>query len=179
MQRALIAGCFVAIAAALSGCSSGKTFVLDRPMPDGAPMAIAFSPNMSTVEIDEKTAASFESKLAAKLQKSVTVTNAQSADLVLKYRIVNYDAGSGAARVGSGVASLVGSPFYGVGDGSVGVEVMYADRSGKSVGRIVVEGQISGAFGSTDAAVDSAASMVAMYTDEHFLRRRSAEPAKQ
>src|SRR5262245_57447471 len=134
--------CGLAVAA---GCTSSRTFVLD-PVATPRNHAVASLRQLpSTVEVSPALAARFEQELARKLALS-PVDSRDTGDLTIAYRFVLFDSGSTAARVGAGIASLVGSPFYGLGDGALGVDVVFTDAGGRTVGHILVDGPISGVF---------------------------------
>ena len=162
---ALLAALSLALAA---GCSSSKTFVL-QPVREGVIHGhIALSKLEPTTNVDADTYATFETSLTKQLKSQVGAPIGQPTDLTLEYRFVLFDQGSTAARLGSGLAGLAGSPVYGVGDGAIGVEVVYKRPDGTTIGHIVTDGPISGAFGSTSGALDSAAAAVAKYTKANF-----------
>ncbi|MEK6702055.1 MAG: hypothetical protein AABZ53_07320 [Planctomycetota bacterium] len=155
--------------ATLAGCSTSHTFVLDPAMPRMSHMTAALQQGSSTVKVDEKTARAFEAKLGERLRTEAKITASPTAELVIQYRFVLYETGSTAARLGSGVASLAGSPFYGIGDGTVGIEATFTDALGHPMGRILVDGPIAGAFASADSALDTAATSIARYTRANFV----------
>jgi hypothetical protein len=126
----------------------------------------------STVEGSAAATERLKNQLARKLSPQADVSD--EGDLVIAFRISLYDTGSTGLRVGSGVASLVGSPFYGVGDGAVGVDVRFQDANGNELGRIVVDGPIAGAFGSADNGLNAAADSIAKFAGAHFLRPRAS-----
>jgi|CXWL01.1.fsa_nt_gi hypothetical protein len=173
-SRKIVVGiCTAALGAGLSaplgGCAPGRTFVLEPATSTPSLMSVAFERDHSTVQVQEDVAQSFERRLETRFKGKVDIEAPESADLVLRYRFVLYDTGSAATRLGSGVAGVLGSPFYGLGDGSIGVEVAFVDRDGRHVGRILVDGALSGVFGTSEGALDTAASSVAQYTLGHFL----------
>lgn len=155
--------------AALSGCTASRTFVLDSATDQRSHTVASLTRLPSTVDVSPSLATRFEEELSRGLAPEARVAATPSEDLVIGYRFVLFDSGSAAARVGSGVASLVGSPFYGVGDGALGVEVTFSDAAGNTVGHILVEGPISGPFGSPESGVAAAAGSVAKYTKATFL----------
>lgn len=159
------------MSAGLGGCVSSKTFVL-QPVTDGQIHGqIALEPSPASVKVEEGAVKDFEASLAKHLREYVGATTGRPADLVVQYRFVLFDQGSGVGRVGSGLAGLAGSPVYGIGDGAVGVEIVYKRADGTTIGQIVTDGPISGAFGTTSGALDSAALAVAKYTKANFSCR--------
>jgi hypothetical protein len=173
------------VAAGLAGCVSSRTFVL-QPVTDGQIHGqIALEASPASVKVEEGAAKDFEAALAKHLREYVGATTGRPADLVVQYRFVLFDQGSGVGRVGSGLAGLAGSPVYGIGDGAIGVEIVYKRTDGTTIGQIVTDGPISGAFGTTSGALDSAALAVAKYTKANFTCRacgdvghKSEEPMK-
>lgn len=152
----------------LAACTTSRTFVLEPAMGARVHIATSIERLPSTVEIDPALATTFESQLTRKLAPETSVVAGDSGDLSIRYRFVLYDTGSTAARVGAGVASLAGSPFYGLGDGALGVDVTFTSADGRVRGHIVVDGPISGAFGSTESGLASAAASIAKYTKANF-----------
>jgi hypothetical protein len=151
-----------------TGCTSSKTFVL-QPVREGVIHGhVALSRLEATTNVDPKAYTDFEAKLTEQLKAQVGAPIGQPTDLTLEYRFVLFDQGSTGARLGSGLAGLAGSPVYGVGDGAIGVEIVYKRPDGSTIGHIVTDGPISGAFGSTSGALDSAAAAVAKYTKANF-----------
>ena len=167
MKRGWLALVVVSLSG-LASCTSSRTFVL-QPVKGGELRGhIALARMESTQMVDARANEEFEAKLTDHLRSDVGASIGTPPDLVLQYRFVLFDTGSTGARVGSGLASLAGSPLYGIGDGSVGVEVVYQRPDGTKLGHIVTDGPISGAFGSTSGALDAAAAAVAKYTKANF-----------
>jgi hypothetical protein len=155
-------------AGALPGCVSSHTFVLQRPEPRHHYNTVALAQQESTVDVDADSADHFRAALEASLSRDAGLAIQPAADLVIRYKFTLFESGEPAVRVGSGVANLAGSPLYGLGDGVVGVEVVFADLLGHTLGHIVADGPVTGAFGSSDAALDSAAVAIARYTKAQF-----------
>lgn len=153
----------------VGGCSSSRTFVLQQPKPGTVHAGLSLKPMDSSVRVDPEAQKDFETRLSAKLKDQIGVEPSDHGDLIVQYRFTLFDQGAGAARVGSTIANIVGSPFYGIGDGAVGVEVVYARPDGTQLGHIVTDGSISGAFGSTSGALDDAAASIAKYTKANFM----------
>lgn len=151
-----------------AGCTSSRTFQL-QPVSDNqihGRVTIARLPE--SVRTDPADNQQFEATLTRNLEDKLHATIGQPPDLVIQYRFVLFDQGSGAARTLSGIANLAGSPVYGAGDGAIGVEIVYARPDGAQIGHIISEGPISGAFGSSSSAIKSAAAAVADYTKANF-----------
>ncbi len=115
----------------VGGCSSSRTFVLQQPMPGTVHTGLTLRPLDGAVKVDPEAQKDFETKLSAKFKDQIGVAPSNHGDLVVQYRFTLFDQGAGAARVGSTIANIVGSPFYGIGDGAVGVEVVYSTADGK------------------------------------------------
>lgn len=161
----------VAICASCAGgCAGSRTYVLAHPAPTAPARCIRLVEAPPTSPIAEDARREFRDALASSLTTVAMVdrTDAADAELTLRYRIVQYDAGNAAVRIGQGAASLLGSPFAGLGDGSVGVEVLYLAASGEPLGHIVADGPIAGLFGSTSGGLEAAAETIAAYTRDHF-----------
>jgi hypothetical protein len=155
------------------GCASSRTFVLEPAATPRTHMATSLRCLPSTVEVSPALTTRFEEMLARKLGPETRVVAGGAGDLIIEYRFVLFDAGSPAARVGAGVASLAGSPFYGLGDGALGLDVTFTDVAGRVVGHIVVDGPISGAFGSAESGVATAAASIARFTKANFVPEAS------
>lgn len=141
----------------LAGCGAGKTMVMEPGEAAVTVGSIQLREGRSTVNCPPAVVALFRSKLEAQLYRPGGFT--QGGDLSLTYQFVQYNSGDQFTRW-----------FFGglgnTGEGSITVQVIYADRDGKQVGKIMSEGKIgSGAFGgSMDLAVQKAAEEVAQYT---------------
>lgn len=142
--------------------------MLERPAVTIDHRTVALKHGPDTSPLDPATDQEFEASLAAELAPALAVVPETEADLTIQYRFVHYDSGNAVVRVGSGLAGLFGSPFYGLGDGAVGVEATFLDHQGTVMARVVVEGQIAGFFGSTDSGLESAAEAVAQFAQRHF-----------
>ncbi len=154
---------------ALGGCASNRTFVLQPAAVQAATFkSVSIKPADSAIEISPEDKADFEKTLAEKLTKVFGSAPTAQGDLVLQYRFVLNDKGNTAHRVGSNVLNLVGSPFYGFGDGAIGVEVVYSKRDGTKLAHIVTDGTLSGAFGNTGSAIGEATSSIAKYAEQNF-----------
>ena len=154
----------------LAGCSSSHTFVLDPPTGPRTHNVVAVKQIPSWMPIPADVSTAFEKKIAGKLPpEAKPAGDTTPPDLVIQYRFVLFDTGSSAARIGSGVASLAGSPFYGVGDGTLGVDVIFTDPAGTALARIVVDGPVSGVFGTTDAGLNKASLAIVNYTKMFFI----------
>lgn len=163
----------------LAACTTSRTFVLEPASAMRTHSLASIEHLPSSVTLDPSLASQFETKfesqLSRKLHPEASIVPPDACDLNIQYRFVLYDAGSTVTRVGAGVASLAGSPFYGLGDGALGVDVIFTSSDGRVLGRIVVDGPISGAFASADGALATAATSIARYAKQNFL----IEPAMQ
>lgn len=150
------------------GCSSNRTYVLQDPPPGSVLTGVALRGMDSSIKIDPAQRTEFEKILAEKITEIYGSQPQADGDLIIQYRFVLFDQGNTAFRVGSNVANLAGSPFYGLGDGAVGIEVIYLRKDGTRLGHVVTDGSISGAFGNTSSGLDQAASSIAKYTKSSF-----------
>lgn len=169
-RRNAILASLSAACAALPACTGSRTFVLARPdHPAHHPRTVRLVEAPATMPVDDDIGAAFRAALMSSLrEESMLVAQDDSADITLQYRFVQFDEGSGFIRVGQGAASLLGSPFAGAGDGSVGVEVVFFDSRGERIGHIVADGPIAGFFGTASGGAESAAETIADYTRDHF-----------
>lgn len=155
---------------AVVGCTSPQTIVLERPMSASHDSTVRVVRLHTDTDIDVQVQDTFEARLREGLMReqlfeTKTVGNQP---LTIEYRFVHRERGSSSVRVTAGVASLLGSPFYGLGDGALGVEVTYRNSRGESVGRLVADAPISGAFGNERGAAMDAATAIAKYTQQHY-----------
>ncbi len=162
----------------LGGCASNRTFVLQPPTQVMAFKTVSIKPGVSSIEVEADDRADFEASLAEKLTEVFGAAPVASGDLTLEYRFVLNDKGNTAFRVGSNVLNLVGSPFYGFGDGAIGVEVIYTSRNGTKLAHIVTDGTLSGAFGNTGSAINEATSSIAKYAQANFAPAPPADSSK-
>lgn len=152
-----------------TGCTSSRTFVLESAVVQRDHTSVTLRPLPSAVQASPDAGRRLEEQLARRLGPHAEIV--ADGDLVIAYRFSLFDQGSTGLRLGSGVASLIGSPFYGVGDGAIGVDVTFQDAGGRTLGRIVVDGPIAGAFGSTENGLSSAADSIAKFALAHYLER--------
>ncbi len=153
---------------ALGGCASNRTFVLQPAIQATTFKSVSIKPADSSIEVSPEDRVEFEQSLSDKLTKVFGSAPSAQGDLVLQYRFVLNEKGNTAFRVGSNVLNLVGSPFYGFGDGAIGVEVVYTKRDGTKLAHIVTDGTLSGAFGNTGSAIGEATSSIAKYAEQNF-----------
>lgn len=144
--------------------------MLEASRPVAHDRMVRISRGTSTASVEPKLQEAFEDRLGERLRARAMFTTVESRDaaFTIEYRFVLQDAGSTGVRLGAGVASLIGSPFYGLGDGAVGVEIVYRDRNGTSVGHTVTDAPISGVFASVEGGVKDAAATIADYTRDHY-----------
>lgn len=154
----------------VSACVSPRTHVLETPRSVAHDRVVRIARGTSTVQVDAKLQEAFEERLTERLQSRAMLTteDKSGATFTIEYRFVLQDNGSSGVRLGAGIASLVGSPFYGLGDGAVGVEVVYRDQGGASIGHTVTDAPISGVFASVESGVKDAAATIADYTRDHY-----------
>jgi hypothetical protein len=165
--------------ALFGGCVSPRTLVLDRSRAVGQVRSVHIERAQATAEVESSVQDSFETNLVQQLERHrlPQMDAGVRAGLNIRYRFVLHEEGSTAKRVGSGVASLLGSPFYGIGDGAVGVEISYFDAMGEPAGKIIAEVPISGAFASVEGGLGDAAKTIAQYTSDHYLEMAKPQPA--
>lgn len=154
--------------AAPGGCTSRHTFVLERPAEVTAHHGLAIALVPGTASVDEEDQTDFRTELSERLSTRCKLVAAEQAQITLQCRLVHFDEGNVALRVGSGVAGLFGSPFYGLGDGNVGVEATFLDRRQTVLARVVVDGPIAGVFASPSSGLSAAAESIAEFTFKHF-----------
>jgi hypothetical protein len=142
-------------------CGAGKTLVIKPPQMKLKTSFVDFSEEAPTINVPEKIRKTFEEKLNHLLYGDGTFQ--KGSDLKIKYRFIIYDPGNQFSRW-----------FWGgigdAGEGSLTLEAMYFDATGKELSTIEVEGRIkSGAFGgSFDYALERAAKEIVEYTKQNF-----------
>lgn len=169
-RGAALAG-LLAAGAALNGCASGRTFVLNRAIGMPEYRTVYVHEGESPVALEPAQKQRFEGALRARLMRepALALSEAPRGDaLTIEYRVIAHDKGSAAVRVVNGAIQAVGVPVSGLGDGTLGVDVIYRDSAGATLARIVADGPIAGVLGSTGAGLDSAAESIAAFTKKTF-----------
>ncbi|MFO0858718.1 MAG: hypothetical protein U0640_15335 [Phycisphaerales bacterium] len=166
----LLLACSLVGVAALAGCTSPQAIVLERPTAVLHDSTIRVVRLDTSADVDQRVQDTFEARLRDRLMQEQLFETREPGDkaITLEYRFVHHEQGSSSARVAAGVASLLGSPFYGVGDGALGVEVTYRSPRGENIGRLVADAPISGAFANERGAALDAAGVIAKYTRENY-----------
>jgi len=165
------------LALALAACTPSRTYVLDAPPMVGQQPAI----DHRAVAIREAQSAEPAQEVPAELREHFrgelvealaddkpALPVVDQADLTIAYRFILLTRGNTPVRIGSGLLNLLGSPFYGLGDGAVGVEVAFLGPTGQPLGRIVSDGPIAGIFGNSKDAAKTAAQSVAKYVKVNY-----------
>ena len=179
-HRPASASAVCTLALTLGGCAAGHIFVLDRPEGMPAYSTVYLYEGGSTAALEPAQKEHFESMLRTRLRREPALGLSESPRddaLSIEYRIVALDKGSAAARVVNGAIQVVGVPVSGLGDGTLGVDVIYRDRSGAAIAHIVADGPIAGLLGSTNAGLDSAAESISAFTKKTFRAPDSAAVA--
>lgn len=159
---------FLLAAAMMAGCAGGKTYVLEAPTTRARIASVKLMATDGAVAASDEMKRKFAGALKASLAEEPILKVSDDAPVTITYRFVYNDAGNPAVRVGSTITNIAGSPLYGLGDGAVALEVTYLNRDGKSIGRIVTDGPISGALGNPDEALKTAAKAIAAYTKTNY-----------
>ncbi len=120
----------VACSGALTSCTGSRTFVLEHASGRDPHMVVSIRRLGSTVPVAPELATRLEARVARDLGPSARVDGSGAGDLVIGYRFVLFESGNAAARAGAGIATLAGSPFCGVGEGALGVDVQFSDAAG-------------------------------------------------
>ena len=144
----------------LSGCGTSRTMVLEPVTLQSKPSQISLIKTKNTVAVSQKSQDYFHEALKHTLYKKGNLQEGpKGSDLTLEYRFVQFDEGSRMKRY------LTGG-FGNSGEGSMTIQVIYRDKTGKEIGRTQTEGKIGSGFfgGSSDSALTKAAEDVAHYT---------------
>ncbi len=176
LRRSLPPVVLLGLAAWGSGCVSSRTYVLDTPPAVEVRRVVAVAHTADTTEADAELATDFEAVLTQALAEHHAIGTADSADVVIRYKFVHVNEGSVPVRVVSGAAGLFGSPFYGLGDGSLVIDATFTDRAGRPLARIAADAPIAGFFASTGSGIDDAAGQIAEFLREHFPSEPPAPP---
>jgi hypothetical protein len=157
---AVKAGVVGAIAMTLAACGGAQTTVVEPAQPIKT-TAIMVQEMRSSVSIPSELMAELRDKLTAKLYKPGGFGKGNG--LKLAYRVVEYDGGTGASRWSYN--AMTGSA-----EGSLVIEAVYLDKSGKEVGRVRAEGKVGSSLlgHSMDDAVDHVTDELAQYTNDTF-----------
>jgi len=123
--------------------------------------SVAVVRGQSTVPVPDDAVMTFTEKLNELLYQKGGLK--KGTDVTLTFRFVQFNPGS---RLGRWFTGGIGN----TGEGSLTIEVVYTDGTGKSLGKIMSEGKIGSGFlgGSSDNAIEKAAAEVASYTLTHF-----------
>ncbi len=145
----------------LAACATGTTMVLTPPETTMTFNNASIEHGKDTVTVDAKASTGYESKLDELLFDSDVF--AEGSELTVRYRFIQFDPGSQAARYFVGM---------GVGKGSMTIETVFLNEQGDEIAKIQSTGEISaGMFGgSFTEAVDKAAQETAEYAQMHFSK---------
>ncbi len=146
----------LAVSSLLIGCGAGKTMVLTPAETPERFSEAEIIEGRSTVSVPSDVNAAFQAKLAQLIYGEGGFTRGPG--LKINYRFVQFNPGSQMTRwFWGGLGSA--------GKGSMTVEAIFLDPSGKELAKIQSEGEItSSAFGGAfDLAVQKAAAEVAAY----------------
>ena len=149
-----------ALLAAVAGCASATTTVLEPTAFAIKSGSINISHGSDTVPVEEEYGSYFRTKLGEELYKAGAFTEGDG--LTLQYRFIQLDQGSRAERY------LLG-PI--AGKGTMTIEILFLDPEGTEVSKIHTGGEVSGGFfgGSFKSALDKAAKEAAEYAINNFL----------
>jgi hypothetical protein len=152
--------CMFGVSFVLASCGTGKTMVMDAGESQKA-NSITVVEGQSTVTVPSEAETTFKNKLDELLFTKGGFHRGD--EVALTYRFVQFNEGSRFKRWFTGG---IGNS----GEGNLTIEVVFSDKSGKQLGKIMSEGKIgSGIFGgSSDSAIDKAAEEIANYAVEHF-----------
>lgn len=147
------------VLAIATACASGTTTVTAPVSGAMKVKTVKLLPAEHTVQVDPGQVAVFESRLREKLYTNTTFTEGD--ELTIRYRYIQFNPGSQAARYFVGM---------GVGKGTQTIEVTFLNPSGRELGKINVGGEISAGFfgGSLKEATEKAADEAAQYTLQQF-----------
>lgn len=146
--------------AAIAGCATATTTVLEPTTSAVKASTINITRGDDTVPVEEEYGAYFRTKLGEELYTAGAFSQGDA--LALQYRFIQLDQGSRAERY------LLG-PI--AGKGSMTIEIVFLDAEGNELSKIHTGGEVSGGFfgGSFKSALDKAAKEAAEYAINNFL----------
>ena len=144
----------------IAGCASSSLTVVDTPAQQHAAETARVTQAEGSVVLDRNATEKFGVEMRKHLYREGHF--AEGDDLVISYRFIQLDKGNKAARY------FVG---FGVGRGTLTVEVSFRTRDGTDLGRIHTGGEISAGIlgGDFDEAVTRAAKEAADFAINGFL----------
>jgi hypothetical protein len=153
-------GLAAALGLALAACGGVQTTVVAPTAQPVKVSAITLMEGKATVSCPPEIMSELHEKLTAKLYKPGAF--GKGSNVKVAYRVVDYNAGDD-SRWSFG--SVTGQA-----KGSVTVETVYLDKSGRELGKIRSEGKVGSSLlgKSMDDAVEHVADEVALYTTKTF-----------
>ena len=159
----LNSGCGLLLAAfsLAAECAGSSLIVVAAPAKKLAMAAVRVVANNSLAAPDPAFAHVFESALREYLYSGSAAHFSEGDELTITYRVIRLNEGNAAER------NFIG---FGVGKGSIDIEIVYQSREGSELAKVNVEGKIVGGAlnGNFETAVRKAAKQAADYTLSHF-----------
>jgi hypothetical protein len=145
----------------VAGCAQSSLMISQAPTKKVVAQSTQVVAGDSTVTVSPEIAKLFETELRKDLYQGDKNRFIDGDDLTLSYRFLQLSKGSQAARY------FVG---FGVGKGSLTIEITYKSKDGAELSKVNVGGEISAGFfgGDFDLAVKKAAEEAANYTFNNF-----------
>ncbi|MEM8772799.1 MAG: DUF4410 domain-containing protein [Pseudomonadota bacterium] len=144
----------------IQACASGSTTVLNPASSAEKYSSITIEAAEDTVEVESELSDYYEAQLRELLY--VEDGFGEGGELTARYRFIQVDKGSRAARYFVGL---------GAGKGSLTIETVFLNAAGEEVAKIQSGGEISGGFagGGFQEAVGKAAKQTAEYAKSNLL----------
>ena len=144
----------------LVGCGTGKTMVMDSGESRKA-NSLAIIEGKSTVTPPTEVILGFKKMLDDLIFTQGGMPRGQH--VTLTYRFIQYNEGN---RFSRWFLGGIGN----TGEGSLSVEAIFSDDSGKQIGKIISEGKIGSGFfgGAIDSAIEKAAEEISNYTISQY-----------
>jgi len=149
----------------LVGCGAGRMMVLEPAKGKAMKItSVSIKEEPPTVKIKKEDREKFKLMLVQALKSVCGIESTEeNPDLVVEYKIIQYNPGSRTARwFWGGVGNA--------GEGSVTVDAMFLTRNGERVGHIQAVGKIQSGFfgGSFSHALKKAAEQIALYVKQYL-----------
>lgn len=167
MKTNLLLGLILGFSLTWTGCTSGRTMVMNVPAERMKAVSATVVEDQPTVAVPVEVSSMFRDKLEGGLfggDKEAPPAFSKGTELKIQYRFIQFTGGSQFKRW---LAGGIG----GYGEGVMTVEVRFINSSGKEISKIQSEGKIgAGVFGGAiDGAVDKCVEEVVLYAKQNYL----------
>ena len=177
MRNKILLIMILGLALTYVGCTSGRTMVMNLPTERPKVSTLDVLEDQPTVSVPAEVTNLFREKLEAALfvgEEGSAPPFAKGKELILKYRFIQFNAGSQFKRW---LAGGIG----GYGEGSMTVEARFVNSSGKDISKVQSEGKIGAGFfgGSIDGAIEKCVEEVAQYAKQTFRKEKKKKQKEE